>query len=107
MYSLGINALCNFGAQPDLHNASMQIAGVFQGGLGLPDRDYYIKDDPKSQETREKYQAHVTNILKLLGDDDATAQKETQTIMAIETKLAQAEVYRVKIRNPDNRGHKT
>jgi len=106
MHSLGINALFNFGAQPDLHNANMQIAGVFQGGLGLPDRDYYIKDDPKSQETREKYQVHITNMLKLLGDDDATAQKETQTIMAIETKLAQAEFDRVKMRNPENRDHK-
>ncbi len=106
MHSLDMNVLFGFGAQPDLHNASMHIAAVRQGGLGLPDRDYYIKDDPKSQETREKYQAHVANMLKLLGDDDSAAQKETQAIMRIETKLAQAAYDRVAMRDPKNHDHK-
>ena len=106
MHSIGINVLFGFGAAPDLHNASMEIAGVFQGGLALPDRDYYIKDDAKSQETREKYQAHVASMLQLLGDDAATAQKETQTIMGIETKLAQAAYDRVTLRDPKTRDHK-
>ncbi|HEY6970973.1 MAG TPA: M13 family metallopeptidase [Candidatus Angelobacter sp.] len=106
LHATGINALFGFGAQPDLHNASVEIAGVSQGGLGLPDRDYYLKDDAKSKETREKYLAHVTNMLKLLGDDPAVAQKEAETIMAIETKLADAAFDRVSMRDPKNRDHK-
>ncbi|HEY6249873.1 MAG TPA: M13 family metallopeptidase [Candidatus Angelobacter sp.] len=106
LHANGINALFGFGAQPDLHNASIEMAGVFQGGIGLPDRDYYIKDDAKSQETREKYVVHVTNMLKLLGDDPAAAQKEAQTTMDIETKLAQAAFDRVTMRDPRTRDHK-
>src|SRR5437763_13044039 len=106
LHSLGVNALFNFGAQPDLHNASMEIAGVSQGGLGLPDRDYYLAQDPKSQEIREKYQAHVAKMLVLLGDDEAVAQKQAQTVLGIETKLAQAAFERVKMRDPKNRDHK-
>jgi predicted metalloendopeptidase len=106
LHSLGINALFGFGAQPELHNASMEGANIVQGGLGLPDRDYYIKDDPKSKETREKYVVHVTNMLKLLGDDPTAAQKEAQTIMDIETKLAQAAFDRVAMRDPKNRDHR-
>ncbi|PYP92992.1 MAG: M13 family peptidase [Candidatus Angelobacter sp. Gp1-AA117] len=106
LHSLGVQALFGFGAQPDLHNASVVVAGVSQGGLGLPDRDYYISDDPKSQETRQKYQEHITKMLNLLGDDEAAAQKEAQTIMGIETKLAQAAMERVKMRDPKNLDHK-
>ncbi|HUK87113.1 MAG TPA: M13 family metallopeptidase [Terriglobales bacterium] len=102
----GTGVLFGFGAQPDLHNASIQIAGVFQGGLGLPDRDYYLKQDPKSKETREKYQAHVAKMLELAGDDPAMAQKEAETVMAIETKLAEAAMDRVQLRDPKNRDHK-
>lgn len=106
LHASGINVLFGFGAQPDLHNASMEVANIFQGGLGLPDRDYYIKDDPKSQETRDKYLVHVANMLKLLGDDPAAAQKESETIMGIETKLAQAAFDRTAMRDPRNRDHK-
>jgi len=106
LHSLGVQALFGFGSQPDLHNASTEIANVSQGGLGLPDRDYYIADDPKSQETRQKYQEHISRMLHLLGDDEATAQKEAQTIMGIETRLAKAAMERVKMRNPQNRDHK-
>src|SRR6476660_10395847 len=59
LHSLGVPALFGFTSGPDLHNASMRIANVGQGGLGLPDRDYYFDSDPKSQETRQKYQEHV------------------------------------------------
>ncbi len=98
--------LFGFGAQPDLHNASLEIAQVVQGGLGLPDRDYYINQDAKSQETRTKYQEHLTRMFRLLGDDDATAKRETQAVLNIETQLAQAAFERVKMRDPKNRDHK-
>jgi putative endopeptidase len=106
LHATGMNVLFGFGAQPDPHNAAVEIAAVFQGGLGLPDRDYYIKDDPKSQDTRQKYQVHVANMLKLLGDDEAAAQKEAQAILKVETQLAQAQFDRVAMRDPKNRDHK-
>src|SRR6185312_15794930 len=106
LQSLGVQALFNFGASPDLHNASMEIANVFQGGLGLPDRDYYSDTDPKSQETREKYLEHMAKMFVLLGDDEAAAKKEAQAVMDIETKLADAAFKRVQMRDPKNRDHK-
>lgn len=102
----GSSVLFGFVAQPDLHNASLEIANVAQGGLGLPDRDYYISQDAKSQETRTKYQEHLTRMFHLLGDDDATAQQEAQAVLKIETQLADAAFERVKMRDPKNRDHK-
>ncbi|HMC29784.1 MAG TPA: M13 family metallopeptidase N-terminal domain-containing protein, partial [Candidatus Angelobacter sp.] len=106
LHSLGVPALLQFGAIPDLHNASMEIANVAQGGLGLPDRDYYLEEDPKSQETRQKYLEHMARMFVLLGDDDAIAKKEAQAVMDIETKLADAAFKRVMMRDPKNRDHK-
>jgi putative endopeptidase len=106
LHSLGVPALFGFGAQADLHNASTQIANIGQGGLGLPDRDYYLNKDAKSEETRQKYLAHVANMFVLLGDDAETAKKEAQAVMEIETKLAEAAFERVKMRDPKNRDHK-
>jgi putative endopeptidase len=95
-----------FGAAPDLHNASQLIANVAQAGLGLPDRDYYLLEDAKSKETRQKYQEHIVKMFVLVGDDQATAEKEAAAIMNIETKLAQATTERVKMRDPKTRDHK-
>ena len=106
LHSVGIPALFNFYPQADLHDASMEIATVGQGGLGLPDRDYYINDDAKSKETREKYLAHMANIFALLGDDRDEGKAEAATVLEIETKLAQAAYERVKMRDPKNRDHK-
>src|SRR5262249_42644725 len=90
LHSLGVGSLFNFGAATDLHNASPLLANVAQGGLGLPDRDYYLAQDPKSQETRQKYLEHMTNMLVLLGDTADAAKSEAAAVMAIETKLAEA-----------------
>ncbi len=106
LQSQGVGVLFAFGAQPDLHNASMEIAGVSQGGLGLPDRDFYLNPDAKSQETRQKYGEHIANLLVLLGEGRDAAQKEAQAVMGIETKLAEASLDRVKLRDPKNRDHK-
>src|SRR5262249_51630105 len=81
LHFLGVQSLFQFGATPDLHNASMQIANVGQGGLGLPDRDYYLEKDPKSEETRQKYLEHVARMFVLLGDSEAAAKKEAQAVM--------------------------
>ena len=103
---MGVPALFGFGAQPDLHNASTEIANVGQGGLGLPDRDYYLEQDAKSVETRQKYLEHMANMFVLLGDTPEAAKKEAQAIMDIETKLAEAAFKRVQMRDPKNRDHK-
>ena len=106
LQSKDVKAVFAFSSQPDLHDASMEIAGIHQGGLGLPDRDYYIKGDAKSKETREKYLAHVVRMFTLMGDDESTANREAARVMDIETKLAEASLDRVKMRDPKNRDHK-
>jgi predicted metalloendopeptidase len=106
LQSLGVPALFGFGAQPDLHNAGMHVANVGQGGLGLPDRDYYLDSDAKSVETRQKYVEHIANMFVLLGDSPDAAKKEAQAILDIETKLADASFKRVQMRDPKNRDHK-
>ena len=106
LHNLGVRALFGFGSQPDLHNATMYIAGIVQGGLSLPDRDFYIKDDPKSSATREKYQAHVAKMFSLMGDEQGAAQNEAKTVLELESKLAQAAWERTKMRDPKNRDHK-
>jgi len=101
----GIEALFSFGQMPDMHDSRQTIAVVDQGGLTLPDRDYYIKDDPKSVETRQKYVAHVQKMFELAGDKPEAAAAEAKTVLAIETALAQATMDRTARRDPKNRDH--
>jgi putative endopeptidase len=93
-------------ARQDPDNSEQQIAGVDQGGIGLPDRDYYIKDDAKSKETRERYLQHVQKIFELLGDKPAVAKENADTVMRIETALAKASLTRVERRDPYRRKNK-
>jgi endothelin-converting enzyme/putative endopeptidase len=93
-------------ARQDPDNSEQQIAGVDQGGLGLPDRDYYTKDDPKSKETRERYLQHVQKIFELLGDKPAVAKQNADAVMKIETALATASLTRVERRDPYKRKNK-
>ena len=98
--------LFNFGSDQDFADSSQVIAFASAGGLGLPDRDYYTKDDAKSAEIRTKYLAHVAKMLQLLGDSPEAAQKEAASIMQIETALARASLTRVEQRDPHNLFHK-
>ena len=82
------------------------IADTDQGGLGLPDRDYYTKDDAKSVELRKQYIAHVQKMFELLGDKPAIAAAEAQTVMRIETALAKGSMTRVERRDPKALDHK-
>jgi putative endopeptidase len=102
----GISALFEFSSQPDLRNASMVIAAVDQGGLGLPDRDYYLKTDPKNVERRAKYVEHVQRMLALTGRPATRVQDDAATVMRIETALAEASMDRVSRRNPKNLDHR-
>jgi putative endopeptidase len=95
-----------FGSSQDYADSSRVIAFATAGGLGLPDRDYYVKTDAKSQETRAKYVEHVAKMFTLLGDTAARANAEAQTVMAIETALAKASLTRVEQREPHNLFHK-
>ena len=102
----GVSALFAFGSQQDRKNSEEVIAGTFQGGLGLPDRDYYLKDDEKTKTIRGQYVSHVGKMLELLGDDPARAAEEAKTVLAIETRLAKASMTRVERRDPDATYHR-
>jgi putative endopeptidase len=97
--------LFDFGSQQDYRDANQVIAGLDQSGLGLPDRDYYTKDDAKSKELRDKYVAHVQKMFELLGDNPGAAAEEAQTVMRIETALAKGSMTRVARRDPKNLDH--
>jgi endothelin-converting enzyme/putative endopeptidase len=94
------------GSTQDPDNSDEVIVGLNQGGLGLPDRDYYIKDDAKSKETREKYLQHVQKIFELIGDSPDVAKKNAETVMRIETNFAKASLARVEMRDPYKLKHK-
>ena len=106
LHRQGVRAVFGFSSQQDFKNSTQEIAGARQGGLGMPDRDYYIKDDEKSVTLRAAYVQHVTNMFKLAGDDGAKAAAEAKTVMDIETSLAKASMTRVETRDPDHVYHK-
>jgi putative endopeptidase len=99
-------ALFAFYQQPDMHDSSMTVAYLDQGGITLPDRDYYIKDDAKSVETRQKYLEHVQKMFELAGDQPDVAAAEAKTVLAVETGLAKASMDRTARRDPKTRDHK-
>jgi endothelin-converting enzyme/putative endopeptidase len=102
----GVTALFGFSSQPDLRNASMVMAAMDQGGLGLPDRDFYLKPDPKNVERRAKYVEHVQKMFELAGSSPGRAKEAAATVMRIETALAQASMDRVARRDPKNLDHR-
>ncbi len=106
MHNAGIPAVFGFGAGADAKNSSLNIANISQGGLSLPDRDFYTKDDPKSVETRQKFVEYMTNMFKLLGDDADKAAANAKTVMTIQTRLAMASKTRVDLRDPQKRYNK-
>jgi endothelin-converting enzyme/putative endopeptidase len=92
--------LFGFGSEQDALDATQFIASAWAGGLGLPDRDDYLDQDPKSKDLREKYREHVVRTLQLIGDDAATAKATASLVMEIETALAKATLTRVERRDP-------
>src|ERR1700720_3369812 len=100
------NVLFGFGSTQDYRDASQVIAEADQGGLGLPDRDYYVKDDAKSVELRKQYVDHVQKMFELLGDAPAKAAAEAKSVMDIETGLAKGALDRVSRRDPNKVYHK-
>ena len=102
----GTDVLFGFDSGSDFKNASQIIAQVDQGGLGMPDRDYYFKDDEKSIELRKKYVAHVAKMFTLLGDDAGKAEAEAKVVMEIETGLAKGAFDQTSRRDPQKIYHK-
>ncbi len=98
--------LFDFGSSQDFKDSTQVIATADQGGLGLPDRDYYLKDDDKSQELRKEYLVHVQKMFELLGDKPDAAAAEAQAVMKIETALAKGSLTRVERRDPTKLYHK-
>ena len=90
----------------DQRNASMNIVGISQGGIGLPERDYYLKDDDQTVKVREAYKSYLKSLLMMVGNDEATATKKMEAVMAIETRIAKASYDRVKLRDIDANYHK-
>jgi putative endopeptidase len=106
LHGEGVGALFRYGSLPDFKDATLYIAGVDQGGLGLPDRDYYLKDEERFKKVREQYVPHVRKMLELLGDPPEEAAREADTVLRIETALAKAALDRVQRRDPDKLYHK-
>ena len=100
-----IPAVFGFGATQDFKDSTAIIAQAVQGGLGLPDRDYYLSDDAKMRATRAEYQQHVARTFVLMGDAADRANGEAATVMNIETKLAENSATRVQRRNPEANYH--
>ena len=97
---IGVDAMFGIGDMQDFKDSSRVIGVAGQGGLGLPDRDYYLKQDPKFKQIRAEYLAHLTRTFRLLGDGEALAAHEAGIVMGIETRLAEASMSRVKERDP-------
>lgn len=102
---MGVDAVFSIGSQQDYKDATLVIGGLDQGGLGLPERDYYFKTDKTSEELRQKYVAYVQKIFMLLGDAEDSAKDKAATVMKIETALAKASQDVTSRRNPANLNH--
>src|SRR5687768_11353067 len=105
LHAQGVDVLFGFGAQQDYKDATKVIAAVDQGGLGLPDRDYYLKDEPRFADVRKQYVPHIARMFELAGDTRDAALQAARDVMDIETALARASLERVKRRDPANRYH--
>lgn len=105
LHQLGAGALFRMGAAPDYKNSKVIIVHAAEGGLTLPDRDYYLNTDARSVQLREKYTAHVARMFELLGTAKDEAASKAASILALETELAKATMDRVRRRNPLNRHH--
>jgi predicted metalloendopeptidase len=105
LHRMGVGAVFNFGARTDAKDSNKTIAGLGQGGLSLPDREYYLKTDPKSVETRKRFLAHVKKMFQLAGDSAESSGQAAQMVMDIETILATDAMDRVAMRDPNTTYH--
>lgn len=107
LHMAGVGALFELGSEPDFKDTTRAIAVIDQGGLSLPDREYYVGTDEKSQGIRKRYAAHLERMFTLMGDGPALAAAEAKTVLDIETALAKVSMGRVERRSPANLYHPT
>jgi endothelin-converting enzyme/putative endopeptidase len=105
LHSIGVRAAFDVDSEVDVKDAAHMIAGISQGGLGLPERDYYFRDDGRSKEIRAAYEKHVAATFELLGEKPKQAAADAKTVMAVETELAGASLTRVEQRDPQKIYH--
>lgn len=106
LHSIGVNAGFAFSAGQDFKDAKQMIAQADQAGMGLPDRDYYLRTDSKSETLRKEYTAHVARVFVLAGEPEANAQADAAAVMRLETALAKGALDRVSRRDPEKIYHK-
>src|SRR5436190_13584210 len=106
LHTLGVTSLFGFTSGQDDKNSTMVIAQAYQGGLGMPDRDYYTKEDDASKKLRDQYVEHVAKMLTLAGEPAATATEKANKVMALETSLAKPARTRVELRDPQKNYNK-
>ena len=106
LHSVNLNPLFGFGSEQDPKNSNEVIGEIHQGGLGLPERDYYFSEESRSKRIREEYVKHMTAMFKLIGDDTTKAAASAQSVMAFETQLAKESRKLVDLRDPDKNYNK-
>jgi putative endopeptidase len=106
LHSIGVGVAFGFDSEIDFKDATMMIAGVTQGGLGLPERDYYFRDDQRTKDIRAAYESHVARTLGLLGEDPKQAAADARAVMKVETQLAGASMTNVELRDPQKVYHR-
>lgn len=102
----GVGLLFRFSANQDAKNSSQVVGSAWQGGLGLPEREYYLKQDEKSKQLRDAYVKHVANMFGLLGDAPDAASAEASTVLGLETRLAEASMKNTDLREPEKTYHR-
>jgi len=106
LHSQGIPAVFGFGSQQDAKNSSQVIAGIRQGGLSLPDREYYLNQDKSYADIRANYTDHVAKMFQLVGESQAQATADAQRVIGVETALARPARTRVELRDPNRNYNK-
>jgi putative endopeptidase len=104
-HQTGVASLFNFYVDQDAKNTTRYIPQIAQGGLGLPDRDYYLKTDLKTREIRQKYLIYLERLFALMGDQSDVAKQNAEVVMALETRLAKASLTKVQLRDPQASYH--
>jgi putative endopeptidase len=106
LQEIGTRTAFRFEVGPDDKNSALNIVQLSQEGLGMPDRDYYLKQDAQSKKLRARYVEHVARMFQFLGDDAATAKRSARTVMRLERRLARASMTRVETQDPIATYHK-
>jgi putative endopeptidase len=105
LHQMGVGGFFLFGNRPDARDSDRTIASLTQGGLSLPDREYYLKTDTKSRDARQRFQQHVEKMFQLAGDSAEAAARQAGAVLDVETRLAEASLDRVSLRVPEKNYH--